>query len=92
VSDDQKPTPPVPPMDHTEIREKRTDSRVIESERVGSCDCGGTLYDQKIATGRTMLAIWEYTDWDSDEYRLSEEYEQTERRVRCDRCGGGYTY
>jgi hypothetical protein len=71
VSDDEKPTPPVLPQDITEIREKRTGPRTLGRERVDTCDCGGTIYEETIATGRTMLAIWYYDDWDSDVYRLS---------------------
>jgi hypothetical protein len=90
--DDEKPTPPVPPTDTVEIREKRTGPRTLERERVDTCDCGGTIYEETIATGRTILAIWSALDFDSDRFRLSEEYEQTERRVRCDRCGWRYTF
>ena len=89
---EEKPTPPVPPMDRTEISEKRKGTRVLEREAVDTCDCGGTIYDQRVATGRVILAFWDSMEWDSDEYQLSTEYEETEGRVRCDRCGAGYDY
>lgn len=91
-STDDKPTPPVPPTDHVEIPEKRKGTRVVEREFVEICDCGGKIYDETVKTGRVRLAMWSAEDFDSDEYRLSEEYEQTEGRVRCERHGELYTY
>ena len=89
---DEKPTPSVPPKETMEHPEKRTGTRVLESEAVDTCDCGGTIYDERVATGRVILAFWDYQEWDSDDFKLSTEYEETENRVRCDRCGAGWDY
>lgn len=92
MSDDEKPTPPVPPMDEIIHPEKEHGSCVLEREAVDTCDCGGTIYDEEIATGRVILAIWEATDFDPDDYQLSVEYDETERRVECSHCSAGWTY
>jgi len=89
---DEKPTPPVPPMDTMEHPEKRKGTRVLESEPVDTCDCGGVIHEQRVATGRVILAFWDGEEWDPEEYQTSTEYEETEGRVRCDRCGAGYDY
>ncbi|MFB6207317.1 MAG: hypothetical protein ABEJ05_12420, partial [Haloglomus sp.] len=59
---------------------------------VDRCDCGGTLYEVEIATGETIVATWDPETFDSDEYELTTTYERTERRVECDRCGGGWSF
>jgi len=90
MSSDQKPTPPVPPADHRRVPElDEKGSRTIEEEALDTTcpGCGGTLYYEEVATGKAMMAFWEYDEWDSDEYRLSETYERTERYQYCSRCG-----
>lgn len=87
---DEKPTPPVPPSDHTRVRElDEKGSRILESEpQEAECpQCGGTIYYVEEATGETMMAMWDSESFDSEEYRLSETYERTERYQECDRCG-----
>lgn len=87
---DKKPTPPVPPADHQRARKlDKRGSRVIEREpQDTTCPvCGGSIYYEEVATGEVMIAAWEYDEWDSDEYRLSETYERTERYQQCERCG-----
>ncbi|ELZ84420.1 hypothetical protein C453_12776 [Haloferax elongans ATCC BAA-1513] len=88
---EQKPTPPVPPTDQTTYPTEKG-SRIVATERVDTCDCGGDLVDEEVATGRMVVGMWDATDFDADEYRLSIEWEQTEHRVRCTRCGTGYDY
>lgn len=89
---DEKPTPPVPPSNHMEIPEKRKGSRVVDREFVQECDCGGKIYDEQVKTGRMMVATWDPEMFDQEKYKLSTEYEQTEGRARCERCGVLYTY
>lgn len=91
-TDTEKPTPAVPPEDFIPLPEKQTGSRVLESTRVDSCDCGGDVVEEEVATGRWMLAVWSDDYFDREEYALSEEIERTERRVRCDRCGMGWSF
>jgi hypothetical protein len=86
TDDTQKPTPPVPPTDVVEIRERRTSPQELSREFASLCECGGEVFEIEIDTGRTMLALWDATDFDSERFRLSREYEQTERVARCERC------
>lgn len=53
---DWKPTLPVPPTDEFVRPEKRRGSRILERGRVAARDCGGTLYDEAIATGQAVVA------------------------------------
>ena len=92
MSDDEKPLPPVPPTDEIVHPEKNRGTRVLKRERVDTCDCGGTIYEERVATGRVIVAMWDPREFDSDEYRLQSEYDQTEGRVQCDRCSAGWTY
>lgn len=90
----EKPTPPVPPQDSTAHPDpdKRRMYRVIEEEYTGDlCDCGGKMVDKTIVVGM-VLHLWDYTEWDSDEYKLQAEAPQKQFRVECDRCGIGYDY
>jgi len=89
---DEKPTPSIPPTDRIIHPEENRGTSVLESEAVDTCDCGGTIYDEQIATGKTIIAMWDATEFDSETYKLSEQYPQTENRVRCDRCSTGWTY
>ena len=87
---DEKPTPPVPPADHVRVRELDSGrTRTLEREAVDTCQCGGTIYYEEVATGQTMMVVWDYDGWDSETYKLSKTYERTERCQRCDRCGWG---
>lgn len=92
MSTDEKPYPSVPPTDEIVHPEKRRGTRTLDRERSGECDCGGTIYTKKIATGRIIVAMWDSELFDSDEYDLSTQYGETERRVECDRCGAGWSY
>ena len=91
-SDSEKSTPPVPPSDEIVHPVKNTGTRILERERVDVCDCGGTLYQETIATGRVIIATWSAEHFDPDEYALTDEYLQTEGRVECDRCGAGWSF
>lgn len=72
--------------------DKQKGRRVLESNAVDSCDCGGTLFDERIATGRIIVNLWDSEQFDPDEFRLHSEYEETEGRVRCNNCQAGWTY
>lgn len=90
MSSDVPPTPPVPPSEHRRVPElDEMGSRIIDRERQDTeCpQCRGTIYYVERATGETMMAFWDFDEWDSDEYRLSETYERTERYHECERCG-----
>ena len=91
-SDSEKSTPPVPPSDEFVHPEKSVGTRVLESERVDVCDCGGTIRQEMVATGRVIVATWSRESFDPEEYELSTEYLQTAGRVECDRCGAGWTF
>lgn len=91
VTDDEKPTPSVPPTDTT-LRRGEKGSRILEREPVDTCDCGGTWYEEEIATGDIVIGTWDPETFDSDKFRLHTSWERTERRVRCDRCGAGWSF
>ncbi|MFC7128457.1 hypothetical protein [Haloferax chudinovii] len=91
MSSNDKPTPSVPPTDFTRY-ETGKGSRVIETKHVETCDCGGDIVDETIATGRMVVGMWDAEHFDPDEYQLSEEWKETESRVRCTRCGAGWSY
>jgi len=88
---DEKPTPPVLPTDSTCLleHEKTVGTRTLEREPQSTdCpQCGGTTYYLERQTGRVIIDMWDYEDWDSDEYQLIQEREQVERVQECDRCG-----
>lgn len=91
--DTDLPKPPVPPSYQQVIPERQQKgSRTLERERVDTCDCGGTVYQEEVATGRIVVATWDPEVFDANEFQLETEYEQVERAVRCDGCGWGYTY
>ncbi|RDZ61394.1 hypothetical protein C5B90_19160 [Haloferax sp. Atlit-12N] len=88
---DDKPTPPVPPTDTT-TRPSGRGTRTVSSDVVDTCDCGGTVVDEEVTTGKFVIGMWDAEMFDSDEFSLHTEWEQTERRVRCRRCNAGYEY
>ena len=87
-SDGEKSTPPVPPADReVVVPEDRRGSRVVESEFVKHCDCGGRVHREKIATGRLVILLWESDRWDGDEYATHAQHEEVQIRTACERCG-----
>lgn len=92
MTDDEKPLPPVPPAHAFVHPEKRHGTRILERERVDTCDCGGTIYEERVVTGRIIVETWDAEQFDADEFRVSNEREETEGRVECDCCGAGWTF
>lgn len=87
-SDGEQPTPPVPPADReVVVPEDRRGSRVVESEFVKHCDCGGRVHREKVATGRLVILLWENERWDGDEYATHAQHEEVQVRTSCERCG-----
>lgn len=76
----------VPPEKAYSYPHPKRQKRVVEEERVGTCDAceAGTVYDRTLKTGVMHV----YETFDDDE----EEYEGKEHEVRCDYCGAGYYY
>ena len=88
---EEKPTPPIPPTSADVIPNAGTKRR-LDREAVERCDCGGMVWDEQIATGHLVVGSWDEADFDSEEWKLHTEWDQTENEVRCDRCGWGYDY
>lgn len=84
----EKSTPPVPPADReVVIPEDRRGSRVLESEFVKHCDCGGRVHRERVATGRVVVLFWDHERWDPDQYETSTQHEEVQIRTSCERCG-----
>ena len=74
-------TPQVPPTDVIRVESGKA-SRILDRERIGDCDCGGTRYRVERTTGYECIGMWPEIAPEAEA-----RWEQTERSIECDHCG-----